>query len=447
MTQDLCSIIIRTKNEERWISNCLKEVFLQKYKNFEVIILDNYSTDKTLEKASLFPIKKILKIKKYLPGFVLNKGVKIANGKYVIFLSSHCIPTNSFWLSNLVKAIKENKNFAGVYGRQEPMSFTSPADKRDLHLLFGLDRRIHIKDSFFHNANSIIPKKLLIDLPFDNKVTNIEDRLWAQKQLSKGYQILYEPEASVYHHHGVHQTGNESRLNNTVKIIENNLDKYSVGKINPNKLNIYAIIPVKGKSLRVKKTNLVSYTINKAKKSKYINEIIVSTDNKETVSEVKKIGAKCPFIRPKNLSLPFVNLEKVIQYSLSKIEEKKKFPDLIVHLEETFPFRSDTLIDQMILRLLDEGFDTIIASKEESGWLWKQESDESFHRIDKGDIPRNFKDKSFLGLKGLCMITYPEIIRNKNGLGNKIGLFKIKDQLSSLEIKTKNDIKMIENFL
>ena len=77
-------------------------------------------------------------------------------GDYFVCLSSHCIPVNSLWLETLVKAMDDGSQYAGVYGRQEPMSFTSPADKRDLLLVFGLDRRIQSKDSFFHNANSII---------------------------------------------------------------------------------------------------------------------------------------------------------------------------------------------------------------------------------------------------------------------------------------------------
>ena len=61
----LVSIIIRTKNEERWINSCLESIFSQTYKNFEIIIVDNYSTDKTVKKAEQFGISKILKIKKF----------------------------------------------------------------------------------------------------------------------------------------------------------------------------------------------------------------------------------------------------------------------------------------------------------------------------------------------------------------------------------------------
>lgn len=51
------SIIIRTKNEERWITPCLQAVFAQDQKDIEVIIVDNHSTDKTVEKARRFPVK------------------------------------------------------------------------------------------------------------------------------------------------------------------------------------------------------------------------------------------------------------------------------------------------------------------------------------------------------------------------------------------------------
>ena len=54
----LVSIIIRTKNEERWISSCLDAVYSQNYKSFEVIVVDNESTDKTIEKVLQYPVKK-----------------------------------------------------------------------------------------------------------------------------------------------------------------------------------------------------------------------------------------------------------------------------------------------------------------------------------------------------------------------------------------------------
>lgn len=53
----LVSVVITTKNEERNIGNCLESVLAQTYKNVELIVVDNFSTDKTLEIAQRYTEK------------------------------------------------------------------------------------------------------------------------------------------------------------------------------------------------------------------------------------------------------------------------------------------------------------------------------------------------------------------------------------------------------
>ena len=443
----LVSIIIRTKNEERWIVPCLEAIFSQSYKNFEIIIVDNNSSDKTIKKARQFKITKVLNIDKFLPGKAINYGIKNSKGDYAVILSAHALPTNKFWLEKLVKSIEEDEKFAGVYGRQEPMSFSSPSDKRDMLLVFGLDRKYQIKDSFFHNANSIIRRKVWNKIPFDEYVANIEDRLWAQEIINSKYKILYEPEASVYHYHGIHQNKDEKRLKNVVKIIESKQKNYKTGKLNPKKIKIISIIPVRGNAQKLYKKYQIAFTIKAAKKSKFIDDIFVSTDSKKTAKISKLLGAKCPFIRPANLSKAHISLEEVQKYSLNRIEKSGTLPDLVVHLEETFPFREPKIIDQMILKLLQGGYDTVIAAQKEAGSLWHEDDKKGFTRIDSGEAPREFKEKSLIGIKGLCCVTHPEFIRNNKLIGKNIGLFEITNQLSGFEVRNKIDKSIAEKIL
>ena len=128
--KDFVSIIIRSKDEEKWIGSCLKSIFEQNYKNFEVILVDNYSKDKTLSIAKKFSLK-IIKIKKFLPGKAINQGIKMSKGNIIVCISAHCIPTNKFWLGNLIKGLKK-KDVGAIYGRQEPLSFSNPLDKRQV---------------------------------------------------------------------------------------------------------------------------------------------------------------------------------------------------------------------------------------------------------------------------------------------------------------------------
>jgi len=445
MKKPTVSIIIRTKNEERWIVSCLNKIYNQTYKDFEIIIVDNNSVDKTIDKAKKYPVEKFYNISNYLPGKALNLGIEQAVGKYIVCISAHCIPANNIWLENLVSAIQEDKAYAGVYGRQQPMSFSSPADKRDMLLVFGLDRKIQIKDSFFHNANSIFHRNLWDQCPFDKDVTNIEDRLWANQMLKNGYKILYEPEASVFHYHGIHQDGNNHRLKNVVKIIEkHSLDNKS-GQLDASELTIIAIIPIKGKSKSIDGQPLLKYSIDSLKQSKFIDKIFVSTDSEETANLATKLGAECPFLRPKDLSKSFINLENVQKYSLKMIEEKILIPDLVVHLEETFPFRPDGLFDDMISNLFQAGHDSVVAAHRESNFIWQENPDGSFKRIDSGDIPRKFKEKSLIGLHGLGCVTHPEFVRDEKMLGTKIGLFEINYSLAAFEVRDDQSLQIAEH--
>ena len=76
--------------------------------------------------------------------------------------------------------------------------------------MFRNDKRIQ-KKIIFHNANSAIRASLLKKYPFSEKATNIEDRIWAKQilDLNKNFQIIYEPKAAVFHHHGLHQSNNK----------------------------------------------------------------------------------------------------------------------------------------------------------------------------------------------------------------------------------------------
>ena len=440
----LVSIILRTKNEERWITKCLKKIFEQSYKNFEIIIVDNNSTDNTLKRAQKYNIKSIIKIDKFYPGKAINLGISKSKGDLLVILSSHCIPVNNKWLSFLVSTILENEKYAGVYGRQEPMVFTEDNDKRDMLLLFGLDKKIQIKDTFFHNANSIIRKKVWKKFPFNSKITNIEDRLWGEKVIKKGYKIVYEPLASVYHYHGVHQNNNKARLDNVVKIVNNNINQ---GTIDPKKLNIYAILPIRGESVKIGNKHLIEFTLRDLKKSQFINKIIVSSDNKKTANIAKKLGAYVPFIRPKKLSNSDISLEKVQEFTLKELEKLGHDIDLIIHCEETFPFRNKNIFDDLIVKVLSGGFDSVIASKRENNWLWSEKNKNFFQRIDRGDIPREFKEKCMIGYHGLGCISYPEFIRKGSLLGKKIGLLEINNPLSFFEVRSEISLNIAKKII
>lgn len=214
------SIIIRTYNEEYWIPYISEALKKQSTKDFEIINVDNRSRDKSVElfKRSGLDVKYVT-IDYYLPGKSLNLGCEEASGEVLVFISAHCIPSNPYWLEELTNPIL-NKEYSAVYGRQIPCEMSNSNDKRDLFLTFPDESRVQKNDSFFHNANSAISKKLWEEFPFDDKATNIEDRLFGMKLIENKIPIFYNAKANVVHYHGLHQSGNEERLKGVVRILE-----------------------------------------------------------------------------------------------------------------------------------------------------------------------------------------------------------------------------------
>lgn len=112
MNKIFFSIIIPTLNEELFLPKLLFDISKQSYKNFEVIVVDGKSEDKTIEKANIY--KKLFTLNTFQvdtrsPSFQRNYGAKKAKGVYLIFLDADTRITKGF-LKNIYKATKNNQS-------------------------------------------------------------------------------------------------------------------------------------------------------------------------------------------------------------------------------------------------------------------------------------------------------------------------------------------------
>jgi|TARA_Y100000310_G_scaffold83521_1_gene80198 glycosyltransferase involved in cell wall biosynthesis len=442
--EQMISIIIRTRNEERWITHCLRSVFSQDFNNYEVIIVDNNSGDGTLKRIINFPIKKIVQLQEYTPGKALNRGIKESSGDILVFLSGHCFPLDDQWLLNLVSSLNDKK-IAGVYGRQKPMNFSSASTKRDLLIAFGLDRKIQKKDSFFHNANSAIKREVWEEIPFNENVTNIEDRIWATQVLEKGYLISYEPTAAVYHYHGIHHDGDEERVNETVRVIEEKIEKldhHSAGEFDIKDLNILSLVPVRGDLLEYNGVPILQHTLEYSLESDVINDTIVLTDNDNVAEFASKCGANVPFLRDAEDSEKYIDLSMVYSKYLGRIEDVGIHPDIIVSLEPEYIFRPPGLISEMVSLLLEKGYDSVVPITKDYNWAWIEKNGIE-QRVDS-DTPRVLKNPLLISLKGLVCVTYSEFVRGGHMIGYKCGLIEVDKMYSVLEIRS-NTIQALDS--
>jgi len=207
------SIIIRTKNEEKWIGKVLEKLCEQTYKDFEIIIVDSGSTDKTLEIAKKFNVN-ILNIKpeEFTYPFALNFGCKKANAtKFFVFLSAHSIPISTTWLEDGLSNFNNNK-VMGVYGEIQALPDGTWIEKIFWNgLKIKIDCLLNYKKIFKQAAmgvmgftNAIIRKDLWEQHNIDEHYAmGGEDQVWSDYWFKNGYVAIQDAKFSVYHSHGL----------------------------------------------------------------------------------------------------------------------------------------------------------------------------------------------------------------------------------------------------
>ena len=213
------SVIIRTKNEERWIGHAIQSVLDNIHKP-EIIIVDNLSTDSTLQIVNHFiqdPILysntnesknytdiKIFKFDNYSPGKSLNFGIKKSKKKYILILSAHC-ELKSINLNKIKSYV--DKKYIAVFGNQTPKWNGKRILKRYIWSHFHEKNIIENMFSklenryFFHNALSFFKKSSLIKYPFNEILAGKEDRYWANRIIKLKKKYLYDPSFSAVHHY------------------------------------------------------------------------------------------------------------------------------------------------------------------------------------------------------------------------------------------------------
>jgi glycosyltransferase involved in cell wall biosynthesis len=196
------SVVISTKNRAELVCKAIKSVLKQTFDNFEVIIIDNASTDNTQFRVELIDDERIFYYKNEIDRercFARNRGISLSKGKYVCFLDSddEYLPTH---LETLYNAILKAEN-------KESLFFTNAYETYNFE---NLQERIcpdlgkynvfeYILTYTFNPARVAIEHSILTQFQFDEKIPGLEDLdLWLR--IASKYPVEHIKERTILYH-------------------------------------------------------------------------------------------------------------------------------------------------------------------------------------------------------------------------------------------------------
>ncbi len=233
----LVSIIIVNYNGKKYVEHCVRAVVNACYLNLEIIVVDNGSTDGSVQNLKSSYGKdnrlKIIQIGENRGlGYARNKGIEMAKGKYIAFLDNDTEPEPT-WLNPLVETLESNPSIGACQSKLLLMKERNRLDYAGDYIsnLGFLIQRVDggeedrgqadARDEIFSakGAAVIIRADVLEKIGgFDEdyfiyvEETDVCWRIWL-----KGYKIVFVPESRVYHEFGTSSIILGSRQNYLVK--------------------------------------------------------------------------------------------------------------------------------------------------------------------------------------------------------------------------------------
>jgi N-acylneuraminate cytidylyltransferase len=159
------------------------------------------------------------------------------------------------------------------------------------------------------------------------------------------------------------------------------------------------VIPARGGSKGVPRKNikelngkpLIYYTIEAAREVFDDKHIVVSTDDNEIKEVVERTGLKVPFIRPANLATDEASTQDVLMHAIKFSKMNNYYPDTLILLQPTSPFRTAKHIKEA-LKLYHDELDIVVSVKETKSnpyYVLFEEDENGFLKKSKeGDFTR-----------------------------------------------------------
>ena len=212
-------------------------------------------------------------------------------------------------------------------------------------------------------------------------------------------------------------------------------------------MKILAVIPARAGSKGIPNKNiriinghpLVYYAINNALMSKYITNVVISTDSPEVRIIASQMGAVCKW-RDESLCGDEITLDSVVYDAIPKDENW----DYIVTMQPTSPTLKVETLDSAIKYTTENGLDTCISAINAPHLSWREENGKKTPNYEKR-LNRQFLPANYIET-GAFVISKRGVVTNNSRIGAKIDVFELSEQ-EAVDIDTFTDLRVASMIL
>ena len=224
-------------------------------------------------------------------------------------------------------------------------------------------------------------------------------------------------------------------------------------------MKVVTFIPARGGSKGLKKKNLkilagkplIAWPIQHALKSKYVDDVVVTTDDKDIAKVAKEFGASIPFLRPESISGDLATTEDTLKHALEEYEKLYSKVDLCVFLTCTDIFRKPEWIDQAIEMMINNNeLESVFSGHKTHKNFWQKNENGKWERLKDWMATYSSRQVRRYIVRedtGLCCVSKSYIWREGRRIGNNVDVLENSDFLTAVDIHTKKDLKIAELLL
>ena len=436
----LVTIYITNHNYGKYINKAIRSVLDQSLNEFELIIIDDGSTDNSLKIIDQYKNhRKIISVYQKNKGLTVSNNIalRLSRGKYIIRLDA------DDWLDpNALQIMSDYLEKNPKIGLVFPDYFEVDEKDNILNLVRRYDfKKVKLLDRPAHGACTMIRKECLNKIGGYNERFDRQDGFYIWLKFIQRYGVMnINLPLFFYRQH------NQSLTKNEEKIIKTRADIIKMYNSKKNsKKKALAILAVRGYEInphnyflkKLKNKPLGCWIIDSLLKSKKISKILVTTPDKKILNFLKKKYKSKILLAKRNLSLSRINvpLDETLERSIKFAKKRKIKFDYVFQLNYKTPFIKSNDFDSFVYLMEFFKTDEVLGVRAENDRIYRHNGS-SLELLNKNSNLKLERDEIYRGIAGI------RLFKKKSKKNKLVKGHYILDQKSSHIINSELDWKI-----